>query len=152
MPSLAAVAYDPATAVVRPTTALLAMTAFDTTNLRLTFVVPTSGRVLVQMSGTFHGATTYPQFLVGVMSGATVVSRIGPMCSLGGTALATTFLDWHAEWFVPGLTPGASLTWDAAYSVETLVNTAGSGIKYGGPNDATANNAFGALTFAVLDV
>ena len=39
------------------------------------------------------------------------------------------------------------LTWDAAYGVETAV--AATGLKYGGPNNATANDAFGALIFEV---
>ena len=37
--------------------------------------------------------------------------------------------------------------WDAAYGVETVV--AVSGLKYGGPNNATANDAFGAFRFEV---
>lgn len=48
---------------------------------------------------------------------------------------------------VVGLTPNASLTWDAAYGVETAVTS--TGLKYGGPNNATANNAFGAFQFEV---
>jgi len=37
MALLAGVAYDPAAAVTKATSAALAMTAFDTTNLRVTF-------------------------------------------------------------------------------------------------------------------
>jgi hypothetical protein len=40
MALLAGVAYDPAAAVTKATSAALAMTAFDTTNLRVTFTGP----------------------------------------------------------------------------------------------------------------
>ena len=93
MAVLAAISYDPATAVTKATSATLAMTALDTTNLRLTFTVPSSGRVWVQMVGTIHGATTFPQILFGVLQGATVRARVAPQCVMGGTALATTFVN-----------------------------------------------------------
>lgn len=144
---LAGKAYDPATAVSKATTATLALTALDTTNLRLTFTVPANGTVMVRLRGTIHGATTVPQILFGVLEGATVRKRLAPFAALGGTALATTFTPVEAVFAVDGLTPGAQLTWDAAYGVETGVT--GSGLKYGGPNDATANNAFGAFLFEV---
>lgn len=145
MALLAAKTYDPAVAVTKATTAALAMTALDTTNLRLSFTVPANGSVLVRLQGVLHGATTFPQILLGVLEGATVRGRVAPVGGLTGTALATTFLPVEALFVVTGLTPAASLTWDAAYGVETLV--AATGIKYGGPNDATANNAFGAFIF-----
>jgi hypothetical protein len=126
------------------------MTAIDTTNLRSTFTVPASGRVLVRLQGTLHGATTFPQILLGVLEGATVRGRVAPAGMINGTALATTFLTVEGQFMVTGLTPGASLTWDAAYGVETLV--ASTGLKYGGPNNTTANDAFGAFLFEVWDV
>jgi hypothetical protein len=48
---------------------------------------------------------------------------------------------------VTGLTPSATLVWDAAYGVETVV--ASTGLKYGGPNDTTGDNAFGGFAFEV---
>lgn len=147
MTLLAGVAYDPAAAVTKATTALLAMTAMDTTNLRLTFNAPANGNVLVRMSGTIHGATTFPQVLLGVLSGSTVLMRQAPAGLINGTALATTFMTVEALCLVKGLTPAAAQVWDAAYGVETIV--AATGIKYGGPNDAVANNAFGAFCFEV---
>jgi hypothetical protein len=147
---LAACLYDPAVAVTKDTTALLAMTALDTANLRNTFTVPPGGRVRVRMMCTIHGAVTAPSILLGVLNGATVVARLAPLQSYGtGTAAATSFVTCLAEFVVTGLTPGASLTWDAAYGVETLV--AVTGIKYGGPNNAVANDAFGAFAFEVWD-
>jgi hypothetical protein len=62
-------------AVSAATTSTLAMTALDTTNLRLTFGVPVTGKVLVRLQGTLHGATTYPQILLGVLEGSTVKGR-----------------------------------------------------------------------------
>lgn len=145
---LAASLYDPAVAVTKATSALLAMTAVDTTNLRNTFTVPPGGRVRVRLACTLHGATTFPAVLLGVLSGATVVARVAPVQTFAN--LATAFATCVAEFVVAGLTPAASLTWDAAYGVETLV--AATGIKYGGPNDATADNAFGAFGFEIWDV
>lgn len=147
---LAAKTYDPATAVSKDTAAAgLAMTALDTTNLRNTFTVPSNGAVLIRLEGTLHGATTFPQILLGVMNGATVLGRVSPKGYMNGTAAATTFLTVEALFVVSGLTAGASVSLDAAYGVETPVT--GTGLKYGGPNNATVNNAFGAFCFEVYD-
>ena len=148
MALLTSTLYDPAVAVTKATTAALAMTALDTTNLRLTFTVPSTGKVLVRQRCGVHGATTFPQMLFGVMDGATVVTRVAPMINLS-TAVATTLAVAESTYTVAGLTPAASVTWDAAYGVETLV--AATGIKYGGPNDATANNAFGGYLFEIWE-
>lgn len=147
MALVAGTLYDPAAAVSKATTSLLAMTAIDTTNLRLTFTVPVSGRVLVRMQSTLHGATTYPQVLLGVLEGATVKGRVSPAGLVNGNLAATTFLTVEALFVVTGLTPGASLTWDAAYGVETVV--ASTGLKYGGPNNTTGNDAFGGFAFEI---
>lgn len=147
MALLAAKLYDPATAVTKATTGALAMTAFDTTNLRLTFNAPSNGMVLVRIAGTIHGATTTPALLFGVMSGATVVGRFSPVVMWAGAQAATSFIGVEATFPITGLTAAASTTWDAAYGVETGI--ASSGIKYGGPNDTTVNNAWGGLAFEV---
>ena len=144
---LAGKAYDPAAAVTQATTAARAMTALDTTNLRLSFTVPPNGQVMVRLRGTLHGATTVPQIVLGVLEGSTVRARVAPFAALGGTALATTFVPVEVVVPVVGLTAGAQLTWDAAYGVETAVT--GTGLKYGGPNDTTANNTFGAFIYEV---
>lgn len=149
MSVLAAKAYDPTTAVTKSTATLIAMTAVDTTNLRLTATVPASGRVWVQIIATVHGATTFPQILLGAMVGSTVVARAAPQAPIGGTALATTFQNVAVLIPVTGLTPG-STTFDAAYGVETAVTS--SGIKYGGPDNTTTNDAFGAFIFAIHDL
>lgn len=145
---LKAVNYDPAVAVTKNTTAALAMTALDTTNLRLAITVPAHGMVRFRLSSVIHGATTFPSILLGVMNGATVLGRVAPMQLLGNTAVATALVAVVADFTATGLTPGA-MNVDAAYGVETLV--AATGLKYGGPNNATANDAFGGFVFEAWD-
>lgn len=145
---LAAKLYDPAVAVTKNTTAAIAMTALDTTNLRLAVTVPAHGMVRFRLMGVLHGATTFPSILLGVLNGATVVGRVAPVQSLGNTAVATALVNVEADFIATGLTPGAT-NFDAAYAVETLV--ASTGLKYGGPNNTTANDAFGAFVFEAWD-
>lgn len=148
MSLLGGVTYDPSTAVSKATTSALAMTALDTTNLRVTFTAPSNGAVLVRLQGTLHGATTFPQILLGVLEGATVMGRTAPAGYLNGNAAATSFLTVESVFIVRGLTSGSSHTWDAAYGVETTV--ASTGLKYGGPNNTTANDAWGAFIFDIF--
>ncbi len=149
MGCLGAVLYDPAAAVSKSTASAIAMTAFDTTNARITFTAPSTGRVLVRIRCNLSGATTMPQVLLGCLEGSTVRGRVVPEAALPGTALATTNVPLVGEYVLPGLTPGNSYTFDAAYGVETVV--ASTNIHYGGPNDTTANNAWGALEFSIWD-
>jgi hypothetical protein len=148
MSCLGSILYDPAVAVTKGSAAS-ALTAFDTTNARIMFTVPASGRVLVRIGCVVHGATTFSSILLGVMEGATVKGRVCPIGGLKTTAVATAMATQEASFVVGGLTPAAQLTWDAAWGVETFV--ANSLIKYGGPNDGTANNAFGALIFEIWE-
>lgn len=137
--------YDPAVAVSQPTTVALAMTALDTTNLRLIFAAPPSGRVLVRLRGVLHGATTWPMILLGVLEGSTVKGRVAPQTFYSG-ALASSFMVVEGLFVISGLAVGTH-TFDAAYAVETAV--ASTGLKYGGPNDTTVNNAFGGFNFEI---
>lgn len=148
MKLLAAKLYDPAVAVVKNTTAALAMTALDTVNLRLAVTVPAHGILRIRMLSVLHGAATFPSILMGAMNGATVIGRVAPVQSLGNTAVATALVSVEADFIVTGLAPGA-MNIDAAYGVETLV--AATGLKYGGPNNAVANDAFGAFVFEIWD-
>jgi len=148
MRNIAAINYDPATAATAATTALLAMTAIDTTNLRHSFTVPASGKVRVVIECTVHGGATGPAILLGVLQSTTVICRVPPRYNAYNLA-STTLNRARAEFTITGLTPGDSLTWDAAYSVETLL--ASTAIKWGGPNNTTANDAFGAFTFEIWD-
>jgi hypothetical protein len=145
---LGAIQYDPAAAVSKATSALLALTALDTTNLRIAFTVPASGRVMVRLRGTIHGATSCPTIHLGVLESSTVKMRAAAINNFGPSApAATDHYPVEACAVIPGLTPSASLTWDAAYAVETV--TASSNLKYGGPNNTTANDAFGGFTYEV---
>lgn len=142
MAVLASTLYDPATVVTKSLTASTAMAAFDTTNLRLTFTVPSTGRVLVRIACSTDAGSNTSVYLVlfGVLNGATVVARMPAAFYRHGNMMEAVFV-------VPGLTPGASLTWDAAYGVET---TAASGsLKYGGPNNTTASDAGGAFAYEI---
>jgi hypothetical protein len=146
---LAGTNYDPGTAATKGTAAS-ALAAFDTTNLRLTFTVPSSGNVQVRILTVVSGATTASSILLGVLEGSTVRGRISPLGALPSGLAAGSHVVQEAVFVVTGLTPGASLTWDAAWGIETFV--ASSLIKYGGPNDATASNAFGATIFEIWAV
>ena len=108
MKLLAAALYDPTTAVSKSTASAIAMTAIDTTNLRLSFNIPTSGKVRVRTGAVVHGATTFPSILLGVMSGATVKGRVAPIQSLGTTAVATSLVSVEADFIIVGETPGAA--------------------------------------------
>jgi len=144
---LVAANYDPAGAVSKATSSLLAMTALDTTNLRLVFNAPASGKVLVRLKTSVVGATTYPQIMLGVLDGATVKGRSTPIGGLTTAASATLPMTVESQFIVSGLTPSTQYTWDAAYGVELVV--ASTNIKYGGPNDATGNDAWGAFVFEI---
>jgi len=145
---LAAVTYDPASRTDKAGTALLAMTALDTTNLRVTFTAPASGNVLVRMRTLYRGSAS-PMYLLGVLDGSTVRGRLAPSANKAG-ATATQRHILEAEFLVTGLTPGNSYTWDAAYAVQVVVASSGQ-ISYGGPDDASSDTATGAFCFEVWD-
>lgn len=146
---LASVNYDPAGAATDATSALSAMAAFDTTNLRLVFTAPPNGTVLVKIRCAQKGATTSPQVLLGVMDGATVKGRVAPLCGRLALGANTNLLTREARFLVTGLTPGTSYTYDAAWGTEFAV--ASSTINWGGPNNTTANDASGAFTFEIWE-
>lgn len=149
MPLLAGTHYDPSTAVAKSTASLLAMTAFDTTNLRLTFTVPANGIVLVRIRCQDMDQNQQPVIMLGVLEGSTIKGRQRPVGALNGTSLSTTRATQEALFTVSGLSPGASLTWDAAYAVQVVLT--GTNIRYGGPNDTTTNNAYGGFAFEIYD-
>jgi hypothetical protein len=146
---LGAVNYDPVGgAVTKATTSLIAMTAFDATNLRVAFTVPSHGMVHVRMSCVHHGATTIAQMFLGCLEGATLRGRAAPSPMILGTAIAAALVKLEVAFTITGLTPGA-VNWDAAYGVETVANAGG--IKYGGANNTSGNDAFGGFNFEVWD-
>lgn len=147
---LGAIQYDPAAAVTKSAATLIAMTALDTTNLRIAFTAPASGRVLVRMVANCTGGTNNPSVHLGVLESSTIKMRQAAYCTFGASTLAATdFTTLEACAVVGGLTPSSSLTWDAAYAVETVGTSMA--IKYGGPNNTTANDAFGGFTYEVWE-
>lgn len=149
MALLAATAYDPTTAASAATSSPnKAMTALDTTNLRLTFTAPANGIVLVRLRTAHAGATTSAMFHLGVMEGATIKGRMAP-CTVQVGGAAGPFQQAESQFVVTGLTPGNSYTWDAAYGTEDVV--ASSALKWGGPNDTTTNNAWGAFIYEIWE-
>ena len=145
MSLLSAVNYDPATAVTKSTASLLAMTALDTTHLRLGFSVPSSGNVMVRMKTVIHGSASVPTILLGVLEAGAVKGRGVPIGQVVA-ASATTMIAVETVFTITGLTAG-SHTFDAAYAVQASVGS--TGIKYGGPNDALGNDAFGPFVFEI---
>lgn len=148
MACLGSVLYDPATAATASTASALAMTAFDTTNMRITFTAPSSGNVLVRMRVAEKGAVTVPATLLGVLESTTVMGRQAPIVMGKQLAVAAGLMPHEVVFPVTGLSAG-SHTWDAAYGVETGV--ASTTFGWGGPNDTTASNAYGAAAFEVWD-
>lgn len=145
---LAGVAYDPAVIATFNTTAAAAMAALDTTNLRNAFTVPANGRVAVKQRVAVKGATTSPAILLGILEGSTVRARHAGQIHRP-SAVATTLGTYENVFVVGGLTPAASLTWDMACGVETLV--ASTGLRWGGPNNTTGNDAAGIASFEVWE-
>lgn len=145
---LGAILYDPAVAVSKATSALLATTAFDTTNLRLAITVPSHGMVRFRLACTVVGATTVPVVLLGVLNGATVIGRATPEDFPGTMNAATQTTRCYAEFIATGLAAGA-MNCDAAYAVQVIV--ASTNIKYGGPNTNAGGNAWGAFCFEAWD-
>ena len=151
MALLAGKLYDPVSAISKACTSLLAMTAFDTTNLRLNFTVPASGIVMVREACVLHGGTVQASVLLGILEGSTIKGRMAPMGVLKtSTGVATALVLLESVFLVTGLTPAANLNWDAAYSVETIGSNMN--IKYGGPDNTTANDAFGGFAFEIWSV
>ena len=145
---LGAVLYDPSTAANTSTTSLKAMTAFDTTNMRITFTAPASGKVFWRQRFVFTGTTStpWPTILLGILESSTVVAR---KCSFQGGLTSTNASGpvriVEASGVVTGVGAG-SHSWDAAHAIQ-LVSAASGSLKWGGPNNTTANDAWGAACF-----
>lgn len=147
MALLASACYDPSTAATAATSSLLALTALDTTNLRLTFTAPASGNVLVRIRVPVAGNATSPMLLFGVLEGSTVIARQAPMSGAGASATSTRNT-LESSFVVTGVSAG-SHTWDAAYAVQVVQTS--SALKWGGPNNTTTDDAWGGAVFEVWE-
>lgn len=153
---LAGINYDPAAAVAKVATPSAAMTALDTTvgHLRLTFTTNVSGpgstTALVRQRFPIEGGTAIPVVLSGVLDGATVRGRtmaMGLISDTASTMAATTRYVCESSAIVTGLTANTSYTWDAAWGVEATA--ASNNIRYGGPNNTTADDAWGGYAYEI---
>jgi hypothetical protein len=143
---LGGVFYDPASAATKSTQSLLAMTAMDTSNLRLTVTAPASGKIMWRVRTQFHGSTTVSAPLLGVLESSTVVARVAPVLSVIDSLAATSCMACEASGVITGVSAG-SHTYDAAYAVQVVSGTGGAGLKHGGPDNTTTNDAFGGTAF-----
>ncbi len=146
---LGAILYDPSSAGSVVTTSLTAMTAFDTTNLRLAFTIPTHGLVKVRLAVTHTASTTIAQVLLGIMDGSNIRARVSSQANLLQTAIASSQVKLEADFVISGLVAGA-VSWDAAYAVQVVASASGV-MKWGGANTNGGNNAWGAFVFEVWD-
>lgn len=145
---LAAKLYDPASAASKNTTQTAAMTAFDTTNLRLTFTPPAHGLVRFRMQAVGTGSTQAPVILMGVLNTTNVVGRAAPAYFPNSAASTTQLFTLVSDFIATGVT-AVSSNFDAAWAVQQAV--AGTNIRYGGPNNTTAATAWGAFCFEAWD-
>jgi hypothetical protein len=102
--------------------------------------------VYFRIAAQFHGSTTLPAIMLGILDGSTVKARVNPLAAMPTSSLATGCGAFDASGVI-SVTPGTNYTWDAAYGVETVSDVGG--IKYGGPNNATTNDAFGGFAFEI---
>lgn len=144
-------AYDPTGGAIisKATSALLAITALDTTNLRLVPTIPSNGIVVVRQQFCNKGGSEVPQLMSAILEGSTVRGRRAPITSGRPSGSANSLKAFESIATIPGLTPAATPNWDAAYGVETVL--ASSNIVYGGPQNATANDSGGSYIFEVWE-
>lgn len=142
--------YDPlGGAVSKSVGSALAMTVLDNVNLRAAVTVPAHGMLHIRMRCVTSGSTLVPDIFLGVFNGGSLLMRQAAAAHIDrGTAVSGARCVHTVEFVISGLTPGA-INLDAAYGVETVA--ASGNIKYGGPDDATLDNAWGPFTFEVWD-
>lgn len=146
--------YDPGSAVTKATSSLLAMTAFDTTNLRLTVTVPAHGFLRFKIACAHYGpgggaSGKVASIFLGVLtSTGTIVFRAVPFSTPNTADVVNKSTGVFVDVVVGGLSAG-STAFDAAYAVQVVQGSAA--LKYGGPDDATGNDAWGGFCFEIYD-
>lgn len=146
---LAGIMYDPSTAASL-STSLAAMTAMDTTNLRNTFTAPASGNVFWRIRTLITGSASapLPSVLLGIKESSTVVARQAPEIFAMATSTTLPFWVLEASGVISGVSAG-SHSYDASYAVQLVGGSTNFKIKYGGPNNTTANDAWGGILFDI---
>lgn len=120
-PLLAKTQYAPAVAVsYAASTTALTLTVMDTTNLTVTFTAPTSGSVLMRLSGYLVLANASVPCVWGLVThgGTTLVA---PVALVAGGATTPTGPKSVAI-LVTGLTPGNSYQWDWVHAQGTTAS------------------------------
>ena len=134
---LAWVSYNPTTPVVKDVSSTT-LAAFDTTNLRVSFVVPSTGIVVVTLEATCYlPVAAVCRGAWGLLEGATQKGDIVGV--LRTNAVMELRPRIHATIRITGLTPSADLTWDwaaisnAAGTVRLMAGSDISSTNFGGP-------------------
>lgn len=130
---LARAFYTPA-GIVTANSSSTTFAAVDTTNLRATFVAPSSGTVRVRYGGSAN-VTGGAQVYLGLLNGATPVSVAD---SIYDDATHHTRVD--VEDVITGLTPGQSYSFDLALANGNGA-TGTASLAYGGANGVSGRGS-----------
>jgi len=121
-------AYDPASQTDVDTSST-SLVDIDATNIKVDFVVPASGAVLIDVQTLGRNNNVTGWHLMALREGSTTIDELGFMyyavATANGVVPRTT-----ATFKVSGLTPGASKTYKVAQRVEG--GTVSRGVTYGG--------------------
>jgi hypothetical protein len=142
--------YDPSTAGALTLTADTAMADCDATNLALTITAPASQNIWWRARVVYTGASsTVGSCLLGIREGSSLVggTRQGPRRSIAESMLASSATVLEASGFITGISAG-SHTYKLAAGTQ-LAASAGGALKWGGPNNTTANDAWGGALFEI---
>ncbi len=128
---LAVNSYNPATEA-NPTTATTTYADINATNLAITFVVPSTGRVLVsaQVRTSIAALTALSLCL---RNEGVIVPGTKLLFGWASEAVNT------CEWYLTGLTPGATITYTLAFARTSGTSTAG--LRYGGTTEPVSGPA-----------
>lgn len=118
---LAVVAYGPASLTTYSVTNTAGLTALDTTNLTVSFLVPASGNAIVRFSASMKVPTAGGDLGLGLLNhsgGAQVGSTLSNVMSLVSSTAPVIRLT--GEWYLTGLSAG-TLGLDIAAGVSTAI-------------------------------
>lgn len=133
--------YNPGT-LANYSTSSTASADMDATNMAVTFTAPSSGKVLVRLTGVSVTNNSAGQHSWSLREGTTVVDSA---FASDGTSLGLR----TAEFLITGLTPGSSHTYKWAHYVS---NASHSGTTYAGGATGATSNSVGPATMTVLSV
>jgi hypothetical protein len=134
---LAVTKYNPASATAVPTN-VTSLTAVDSTNLTISFMVPTTGKVIIRFDVAIepdgNNAAYYTQIGLLVHGTSTQVGDLyfvsQPLNAPSGqTGIRPTYR-LAVDMYVTGLTGGTNVTWDVAHISQNVSNIGN--IRYGG--------------------